>query len=161
MRRGIALILASAVVAASCGGSPATGDVTISARDFAFKPNTLQWKVGEQLRITLTNDGEKDHEWVVGRDPMSMAGMARTFGTQFFADVDMRFERDGQPVDPAMVLMTSMGANERAVNLPAGVPPTTLIFTVPNKPGEWQMACFADDGTHYDDGMRGKVTVVP
>ncbi len=160
MRRGIALILAAAVLGSSCG-SPATGDVTVSATDFKFAPNTLRWKVGEELRITLANDGEKDHEWVVGRDVMSMPGMAETFGSQFFEGVDVRFEQDGQAVDPMMVWMTGMGPNERAVNLPAGVRPTTMIFTVPNKPGEWQMACFADNGTHYEDGMRGKVTVVP
>lgn len=161
MRGSIAVMLAAVVVATACGSSAVSGDVTISGTEFAFKPNALRWKVGQQVRITLTNDGQKDHEWVVGKDPMAMTGMARTFATQFLADVDVRFERDGKPVEPKMVWMTEMGANERAIALPVGVRPTTVIFTVPNKPGEWEMACFEDDGAHYDDGMKGKVTVEP
>jgi hypothetical protein len=26
--------------------------------------------------------------------------------------------------------------------------------------GEWEIACFEDDGTHYEDGMRGTLVVV-
>lgn len=38
---------------------------------------------------------------------------------------------------------------------------TIIEFTVPeDRVGEWEMACFEDDGTHYDDGMRGTLTVV-
>ncbi len=43
----------------------------------------------------------------------------------------------------------------------AGSERTVLEFTVPESAvGEWEMACFQDDGTHYDDGMRGKLVVV-
>lgn len=38
---------------------------------------------------------------------------------------------------------------------------TVIEFTVPeDRVGEWEMGCFEDKGTHYDDGMRGKVIVV-
>lgn len=38
---------------------------------------------------------------------------------------------------------------------------TIIEFTVPeDRVGEWEMACFEDDGTHYDDGMRGTLVVV-
>lgn len=161
MTRGIAIILAAAVSIVACGGGGATGDVGISSTDFAFKPNALRWKVGQQLRITLANEGQKDHEWVVGKTVMSMPGMAKTFNDQFFAGVDVTFERDGKPADPSTVWMKEMGPDERSVALPAGTSPVTVIFIVPNKPGEWEMGCFEDDGAHYDDGMKGKVTVDP
>lgn len=42
----------------------------------------------------------------------------------------------------------------------AGSGTTSITFTVPeDRVGEWEMACFEDDGTHYEDGMRGTITV--
>lgn len=42
----------------------------------------------------------------------------------------------------------------------AGSGQTAITFTVPeDRVGEWEMACFEDDGTHYDDGMRGTFIV--
>lgn len=42
----------------------------------------------------------------------------------------------------------------------AGSGQTTITFTVPeDRVGEWEMACFEDDGTHYEDGMRGTLIV--
>lgn len=42
----------------------------------------------------------------------------------------------------------------------AGSGPTIIEFTVPaDREGEWEMACFEDDGTHYEDGMRGTLVV--
>jgi hypothetical protein len=38
---------------------------------------------------------------------------------------------------------------------------TVIEFTIPeDRVGEWEMGCFEDNGTHYDDGMRGKVIIV-
>jgi hypothetical protein len=42
----------------------------------------------------------------------------------------------------------------------AGSGQSTITFTVPeDRVGEWELACFEDDGTHYDDGMRGTLIV--
>lgn len=42
----------------------------------------------------------------------------------------------------------------------AGSGATVIEFTVPeDRVGEWEMACFEDDGTHYEDGMRGTFIV--
>jgi hypothetical protein len=36
-----------------------------------------------------------------------------------------------------------------------------IEFTVPaDKVGEWTIACFLDNGSHFDDGMPGTLTVV-
>ena len=37
---------------------------------------------------------------------------------------------------------------------------TVIEFTVPDKTGEWEFACFEDEGAHYDDGMHGTLKVV-
>lgn len=42
----------------------------------------------------------------------------------------------------------------------AGSGTTVIEFVVPeDRVGEWEMACFEDDGTHYEDGMRGTLIV--
>ncbi|MDX1600508.1 MAG: hypothetical protein R3191_03225 [Anaerolineales bacterium] len=42
----------------------------------------------------------------------------------------------------------------------AGSAPTIIEFTVPeDRVGEWIMGCFEDDGTHFEDGMRGTLIV--
>jgi len=44
---------------------------------------------------------------------------------------------------------------------PAGSSSSTVTFTIPaDKVGEWEMACFEDDGTHCDVGLHGTITVV-
>lgn len=37
---------------------------------------------------------------------------------------------------------------------------STISFVVPDKPGEWQLGCFAETGQHYANGMLGTVTIV-
>jgi uncharacterized cupredoxin-like copper-binding protein len=35
-----------------------------------------------------------------------------------------------------------------------------VTFTVPaDASGEWEIACFEEDGAHYDDGMRGTLII--
>lgn len=42
----------------------------------------------------------------------------------------------------------------------AGSGQSMITFTVPqDRVGEWEMACFEDDGSHYEDGMRGTLVV--
>ena len=36
----------------------------------------------------------------------------------------------------------------------------SVTFTVPaDASGEWEIACFEEDGAHYDDGMRGTLII--
>ena len=38
--------------------------------------------------------------------------------------------------------------------------PTIIEFTVPEgKVGTWEIACFEDDGDHYNDGMKATLVV--
>lgn len=36
-----------------------------------------------------------------------------------------------------------------------------MTFVVPNKPGQWEFACFEDHYEHYRNGMHGILTVLP
>lgn len=37
----------------------------------------------------------------------------------------------------------------------------TLSFTVPDRPGRWEFACFQQNGEHYSNGMKGVIDVRP
>ena len=70
-----ASIIALAALASACGAGdqpasgdiatgPAEGDVTITARDNEFSPETLQVPAG-QTAVTITNTGDAPHNFVI------------------------------------------------------------------------------------------------
>jgi plastocyanin len=154
------------LVAAACS-SPATpgpsGEITITQQEYEFIPDAIKVGAGQEVRITLVNKGEKEHEFMVGRDVMIMNDVPSGFKTDFFEGIEVRAERNGQPV-PLMELMghdmEAMGHQGFMVALHEGSAPVTLIFTVPaDKVGEWTIGCFEDDGDHWEEGMKGKLMV--
>lgn len=167
MRAFMAILTTSAVIAAACGGgggaATTSGAITITGAEFKFEPDTIRLKVGQEVRITFRNDGDKDHEMMMGKTVSMMAGKPGGFQTWLLVGVPVRFERDGKEI----MAMDAMGG-EMEMGTPddagmmltmQGASPITMIFTVPDKVGEWEMGCFEDDGAHYDDGMKGKVIV--
>ncbi|MEK6721735.1 MAG: cupredoxin domain-containing protein [Chloroflexota bacterium] len=58
--------LALAATLAACGGaaspSPTAVDVTLTATEFAFDPNTVEVTAGSQVRFTLANKGTLEHD---------------------------------------------------------------------------------------------------
>jgi plastocyanin len=58
---------AGASAAAPSGGKRASSAlaVEVKATDMRFEPTTVTVKSGTPVRLTLTNDGALDHDWVV------------------------------------------------------------------------------------------------
>lgn len=165
MRVLLVILAAAAVTASACAApaAPTTNEVSIVADDFSFEPNTIRLKVGQEVRIALRNEGQLDHELMLGRTVKTEDGRPAGYETWLLSGTQMRFERNGQPIDA----MAAMGGEmEEAADIgmilvePGGAP-ITLIFTVPDMPGDWEMGCFEDDGTHYVAGMKGRVIVEP
>jgi plastocyanin len=83
-RRSIAIgiaLLALTVLGAACGGGDeeggadgvgdgGTADVTLTVKDFAFDPATLDVSAGEQT-ITVTNTGAVEHSFTLDDDSVS------------------------------------------------------------------------------------------
>ena len=72
----VSLVLAAFAVA-SCssgggdsngGGLPASTELTTSIVEYSFTPDTWKVPAGEQITITITNDGTLQHEWVLLQD---------------------------------------------------------------------------------------------
>lgn len=229
----VAMIGVLALLLAACGGGPSgtrpdeSGEIIVLQIDEAggmrFEPNDLVLTAGQQVRIVLENQGEKDHEFMIGQNVIRMDdGAANGFEVDFFAGIedlvqvqlgegamlmindqmvmtDMGMEEDMAEEDMAEEDMAmeegaemtegemaegemseeemameedehaddddehaeGMGHDGWMVMNAAGSGTTIIEFTVPaDRVGEWELGCFEDDGTHYDDGMRGTLVVV-
>jgi len=73
MKKGIfvATFILSGVVLAACGpAAPEPLEMTIRMREFAFEPNIIEAKVGQQVTLNLVNEGALEHEIMFGRNMM-------------------------------------------------------------------------------------------
>lgn len=141
----IALVGLLALLATACGGSSDTGTsaeprtVTISALDtLRFDPDEVTVAVGETVRFVVTNDGEIEHEFVVGdRMVQDEHESAMSMG---MGDEDAH----GEGMDPLASIELAPGETAEA----------TITFDVA---GELLYACHVPG--HYQGGMVGTLTV--
>ncbi len=189
----ILLGLAALLLTACSPGQPATpdadGKLVIEMEDFRFMTDNIQLKVGQEVTFILSNEGEKDHELMIGRNVIVDGGTTVGFEHDMFeesppmvmgggAEMDHAEEGNGDmegdaaamegeggdSVDGAMDDMEGMEGDHPGfmVLVPPENEPAMITFTVTeDMVGEWEMACFQGNGSHYDDGMRGKVVVTP
>ncbi len=169
------VVAAVALVVVACGGGSASepdenGNITIELSEFSFSPSNIKVNVGDVVTIKLVNTGDKEHEFMIGRQVDTDEGFPDGFHENFFADT---MGLDVMPMDAAMG-MTDMDMDSTATTM-AGMEDemghgfmvmrdpgeqATITFTVTAAHiGEWEMACFEEDGAHYDDGMKGTFTV--
>lgn len=198
----IFVLVTTSLVLAACGPSGATpdasGQIIIVQEDdeggMSFNPESIVLTAGETVTIVLENHGEKDHEFMIGKEVIyNESGAPDGFHEDFFHGWSDQVEvHPGMGtmlmIDGETVMMggememaegdsmdgDSMGGMEEdgheeeemehmgwMMMSPMGSSASSITFTVPaDKVGEWEMACFEDDGTHYDDGMRGTLTIV-
>lgn len=179
---GLAALLLTACSAEQPATPDADGKLVIEMRDFRFMTDNIQLKVGQEVTFILNNEGEKDHELMIGRNVIVDGGTTVGFEHDMFEEsppmvmgggeeMDHAEEGNGGMGDGAMGDaegdMGDMGDMEMdhpgfMVLMPPQSEPTMVTFTVTeDMVGEWEMACFQGNGSHYDDGMRGKVVVTP
>jgi uncharacterized cupredoxin-like copper-binding protein len=113
---------------AACGGSRAA-ELSITATDFAFTPANVTVDAGQEVTLTLTNNGSVEHEWV-----LMEAGYQVT--TPFDADDEPHVYWEGE-----------VEAGESG----------TFTFTAPSEAGDYQLVCGV--AGHVEAGMVGTLTV--
>lgn len=60
------MALAVMVLAACSGGASSAGNnISTTATDFKFEPNTWTVKAGEEVTLAITNNGAVEHDWVL------------------------------------------------------------------------------------------------
>lgn len=148
-----------ALVAAGCASGPEKVEYSIEMSDFAYNPNTLEFKVGQEVTLHLTNSGALKHELMAGRNVITEDGVATGFEEDMFANTD-----------PTVTLGegTEHDANHEhvggqfMVTVPENTGTADVTFLVTEEMvGEWDIACFLDGGSHYLQGMTGKIVVTP
>lgn len=123
-------VLAGALILSACGGAsgPSTS-IKVDFTDFKFTPD--QWTVpaGQEITITVKNDGAVEHEFVI----MNLGTTAgEAFGDEDEANI--YWEVEAQPGESK-----------------------TETFTAPSAPGEYQIVCGTEG--HLEAGMVGSMTV--
>lgn len=147
-----------ALLLVACGGGTA-GEVSddIDMTEYAYAPENLQFKVGQEVTLNLTNSGQLVHEVMFGRDVVMMDNRPAGYQTDMFEiagvepevhqDDEYELEHDEEMHEGFMVALPEDGT-------------ATIKFTVTEEMvGKWEMGCFEQDGVHYDAGMKGFVTV--
>jgi plastocyanin len=153
-----------AFVAAGCAAGPEKVEYSIEMTDFAFTPNTLDLKVGQEVTLHLTNAGALKHELMVGRGVVMENGLATGYEEDMFADtepvVHVGDEHEGG--DHSNTTEHGHASDQFMVTVPENAGEATVTFVVTEEMvGEWEMGCFLDSGSHLQQGMTGKVVVTP
>lgn len=158
----ISLCTSLALIIVACGSKPPEPvSYTIEMSEYAYKPDTIEVKVGQEVTLELVNVGQLGHELMIGRDVMMMD--SRPNGYQ----LDM-YESAG--IEPEVMMMESdaheddheSGHSGFMVMLAENGDKATMTFTVTkDMVGEWEMGCFEQEGVHYEAGMVGKFVVSP
>lgn len=100
MKRHLFLILALlALLLAACGSNePATPEpvsFTIEMTEYAFTPNEINVSVGQQVTFHLINDGQLQHEIMIGRDLVTADGHANGYTIDLFKHAGVEPEVHG------------------------------------------------------------------
>lgn len=159
-----------------------TGHYYVTEFSYGFSPGRMSWHPGEHVWLTFVNEDQssppKLHMFMIGRRPHSKPSPFQGFYGRIIMDgfyddflqgVDVRLSHPEKvvvirhPREPVsgpargMPFVTTIGPSFGIVLMGGGS--VTIDFTVPDKPGTWQYACFEQSGEHYINGMRGTVTV--
>ncbi len=149
--------------------------IQITVGEFYFRPQTIQIKVGQEVNISLINEGKIEHEFMIGRgveEGKSHMEMSNEHEREYshlekadnlHSEVSKRFEKDFfEGIE--VVAQTEGGAEFMSVpghGTMVRLKPeskATITFTVPtDRKGRWQMACFLPG--HYESKMKGEVIV--
>jgi uncharacterized cupredoxin-like copper-binding protein len=121
--------------------------------EYAYSPENLNLKVGQEVTLNLINSGQLQHEIMFGREVMKMDNRPAGYRVDMFeaSGVEPEVHQEGEP-EPEQDEEMNEGF---IVALPIDGTGTVTEDMV----GAWEMGCFEQDGVHYDAGMIGFVTV--
>lgn len=158
--------------------------IQIRYQEDSFDPGEIVLYVGQDVTLSMTNTDTFSHDFAIGRNVVIRDGMPVGFETDFFADLDIAYDMAGGnvfffPSDLEMMTEPSYRNlvvghpldyhGELRILLPAGFPEGSeglsrarlLIhfLVVEAMVGEWEYACFADNGQHYLNGETGRLVI--
>ena len=145
------------ILAACGGGTPEAASFDIDMAEYSYSPEKLNFKVGQEVTLNLSNSGQLQHEVMFGRETMKMDNRPAGYMVDMFesAGVEPEVTQVGEPEQGHEEEMHS------GVMVALPIDGTARMkFTVTEEMlGDWEMGCFEQDGVHYDAGMTGMVSV--
>ena len=153
----IVLGVVALVLVACGGGTPESVSYDINMTEYAYSPENLNLKVGQEVTLNLINYGQLQHEIMFGREEMKMDNRPAGYRVDMFeaSGVEPEVHQGGEP-EPEQDEEMHEGF---IVVLPIDGTGTIKFTVTEDMVGEWEMGCFEQDGVHYDAGMIGSVTV--
>ena len=86
--KALVLMAVAALGLAGCGEGAATpdenGEIVITMTESAYAPDTIEVSPGQTVTFVLVNEGEKDHELMIGRNVTFTDGVPDGFEHNFF-----------------------------------------------------------------------------
>jgi plastocyanin len=149
----------------ACSSTPQPLDMTIRMSEFSYEPDRIEAKVGQQITLNLVNDGALEHEIMFGQNMMmGDAGQPNGYETDMFTMANMEpMVTFGEGMEGMDMGEGQMGMGDHGgymVTMPGMGMTAQMTFTVTeDMVGEWEFGCFAQEGTHYDQGMAGTMVV--
>lgn len=152
------LFTAFVILLAACGGGvPQAVSFDIDMAEYSYSPERLNFKVGQEVTLNLSNSGQLQHEVMFGREMTKMDNRPAGYMEDMFeaAGVEPEVTQVGEPEHGHEEEMHSGVMVALPIDGTA-----TMKFTVTEEMlGNWEMGCFEQDGVHYDAGMIGSVSV--
>jgi plastocyanin len=187
----ITLLVTIPLILAACGSQspPEPLEMTIDMKEYAYTPADLEFQVGQEVTLHLTNSGALEHEIMFGRDVMMtdglpngyMVDMFETAGVEPEVSVEMSDEEhtegdehsedeehtegdehieEEEHMEEGEDMEDEHAHSGFMVTVPVSHDTYTMSFTVTEEmAGEWEIGCFLLDGVHYNSGMVGSLTV--
>ena len=187
----ITLLVAVPLILAACSSQapPDPLEMTINMTEYAFEPADLEFQVGQEVTLHLTNSGALEHEIMFGREVMMTDGMPNGYMIDMFesagvepvvsveesGEIGMEGEEHTEGDEHAEDEEHTEGDEHKEedehmedehahsgfmVQVPVTHDIYTMSFTVTeDMVGEWEIGCFLLDGVHYNSGMVGTLTV--
>jgi plastocyanin len=165
------LLVGLGLLLAACSGPNTQADqkpepvkYTIEMSEFAYAPNEIQARVGQDVTIELVNTGALEHELMIGRTVKMHDNRPDGFEQDMFETAHVKPEVMGG-MEGEMDMDSEGMSDEHTgfmVSIANGGENAMITFTANQEMvGEWEMGCFEQDGVHYDAGMKGKLVIVP
>ncbi len=177
VRRSLLLVSVLALVAGACGGDGETSDgggavavdgqdgLTIVMDEYSYAPETLTVTAGEEVVLTIINEGDEEHELMiglpVGGGPEWETDLFARMAPEVISGEEYHLEgfegmEEGEHEEEEGHEEGAM-AHGAEVEVEARGEVTLRLHIPEDAVGEWEIACYLTN--HYESGMKGTLIV--
>ncbi|MBZ0294886.1 MAG: cupredoxin domain-containing protein [Anaerolineae bacterium] len=98
------------------------GAIEVVLSDYSFQPDTIRVKAGQAVTILLRNEGDKIHEFMIGRDARVEGNFTEGFAVDFFAGITPEVTGPGMVMGRPDMEMGGMDMGAEGTAMPMAEP---------------------------------------